>query len=157
MKRIILTAFILVFVLTAVAQTNTQEIDFLQSVYGMKKKELVAKHMKLQASQADVFWQIYDEYEISRKEIALKRLKNIEFYAETYESLSNENADELMKTTMEIKQDFIKLWTKTYKKISKSIDSVTAAQFIQAEMFFEEMIRQELYMEIPFIGEFEMN
>ena len=40
--------------------------------------------------------------------------------------------------------------------MSKSISSVTAAQFIQAEMFFENIIRQQLAMEIPMIGEFEI-
>lgn len=157
MKRFIVVSLISVLAISVTAQTDTQEIDLLQSVYGMKKKELLAKHMKLDVSKTDIFWQIYDEYEITRKEIALKRLKNIEFYAEKYENLTNEDADALMKTSMEIRQDFIKLWNKTYKKISKSIDSVTAAQFVQAEMFFEEMVRQELSMEIPFIGEFEMN
>ena len=157
MKRFIVVSLISVLAISVMAQTDTQEIDLLQIVYGMKKKELLAKHMKLDVSKTDIFWQIYDEYEITRKEIALKRLKNIEFYAEKYENLTNEDADALMKTSMEIRQDFIKLWNKTYKKISKSIDSVTAAQFVQAEMFFEEMVRQELSMEIPFIGEFEMN
>jgi hypothetical protein len=40
--------------------------------------------------------------------------------------------------------------------MSKSISPVTAAQFIQAEMFFENMVRQELSMDIPLIGEFDV-
>jgi hypothetical protein len=60
-----------------------------------------------------------------------------------------------MKASFEVNNDFIKLWEKTYKSMSKSISSVTAAQFIQAEMFFENMVRQELSMDIPLIGEFD--
>lgn len=155
MKKMILVAIITVIAFSSKAQSNTEEIDLMQSIYGMQKKELVAKHMKLETGQADIFWQIYDEYEVARKEIALKRLKNIEFYAETYENFNNADADILMKNSTAVQTGYIKLWGKTYKKISKSIDSVTAAQFIQAEMFFEDMVRQELAMEIPFIGEFE--
>jgi hypothetical protein len=155
MKKLILAALITVIAFSLKAQSNAEEIDLMQSIYGMKKKELVAKHMKLETGQADVFWQIYDEYEVARKEIALKRLNNIKFYAETYENFTNDDADILMKKSMEVQSEFIKLWNKTYKKISKSINSVTAAQFIQAEMFFEDMVRKELLMEIPFIGEFD--
>lgn len=156
MKKMILVAIISVIAFSSKAQSNAEEIDLMQSLYGMKKKELVAKHMKLETGQADIFWQIYDEYEVARKEIALKRLKNIEFYAETYENFTNEDADILMKKSTEVHNGFLKLWGKTYKKIAKSIDSVTAVQFIQAEMFFENMVRQELSMEIPFIGEFDI-
>ena len=45
---------------------SEEEIDLMQSVYGMQKKDLVAKHMKLEAGQADLFWQIYDEYEVAQ-------------------------------------------------------------------------------------------
>ncbi len=156
MKKIIVALFVIGLAVASYAQSNSEEIDLLQSVYGMKKKELVAKHMKLEVNQTDVFWQLYDEYEIARKEIAKKRLNNIEYYAEKYENMTDADADLLLKKSLEVKMDFIKLWSKTYKKMSKSINSVTAAQFIQAEMFFEEMVRQELSMEIPFIGEFEV-
>ncbi|HSH20347.1 MAG TPA: hypothetical protein VLA03_07825 [Draconibacterium sp.] len=155
MKKVILIAIIAVFSITSKAQSNVEEIDLMQSVYGMQKKDLIAKHMKLESGQADLFWQLYDEYEIARKEIGLKRVKNIELYAEKYDNLTNVDADALIKASMDVQTSFIKLWDKTYKKMAKSISSVTAAQFIQAEMFFENMVRQELLMEIPLIGEFE--
>ena len=156
MKKIVLAALIFLIVFSVNAQSNTIEIDLIQSVYGMQKQELIAKHMKLTPDQSILFWKLYNDYEISRKEIGVKRVKNIENYADKYDSLSDLDADALMKTTFEINMEFIKLWEKTYKIMSKSISSVTAAQFIQAEMFFENIIRQQLAMEIPLIGEFEV-
>jgi len=156
MKKLILVAIIAVFAITAKAQSNTEEITLMQSVYGMQKKDLIAKHMKIEAGQAELFWQMYDEYEVARKEIGLKRVKNIEMYAEKYEKLTNEDADMLIKASMGVQTSFITLWEKTYKKMAKSISPVTAAQFIQAEMFFENMVRQELSMDIPLIGEFDV-
>lgn len=156
MKKLILVAIIAVFAMKSNAQTNAEEVDLMQSVYGMQKKDLISKHMKLEASQSDLFWQLYDEYEIARKEIGLKRVKNIELYADKYDNLTNVDADAIMKASFEVNMEFVKLWEKTYKKMAKSISSVTAAQFIQAEMFFENMVRQELSMEIPLIGEFEV-
>lgn len=156
MKKLILIAIIAVFALVSKAQSNTEEITLLQSVYGMEKRDLIAKHMKINAAQSDLFWQLYDEYEIARKEIGMKRAKNIEEYAKKYENLTNEDADALVKASMEVQKGFISLWDKTYKNMAKSISPVTAAQFIQAEMFLENMVRQELAMEIPMIGEFEI-
>jgi hypothetical protein len=156
MKKLILAAIIAVFTFTSNGQSNAEEVALMQSVYGMQKKDLIAKHMKIEAGKADLFWQMYDEYEIARKEIGLKRVKNIEQYAEKYENLTGTDADALVKASMEVQKSFISLWEKTYKKMAKSISPVTAAQFIQVEMFFENMVRQELSMDIPLIGEFDV-
>jgi len=156
MKKLILLAIIAVFAMVSNAQSNAEEIALMQSVYGMQKKDLIAKHMKLEAGQADLFWQMYDEYEVARKEIGLKRVKNIEMYAEKYENLTVEDANSLIKASMDVQKGFISLWEKTYKNMSKSISPVTAAQFIQAEIFFENLVRQELSMDIPLIGEFDV-
>ncbi len=155
MKKLILVAIIAVFAIVVKAQSNVDEITLLQSVYGMEKKDLIAKHMKIDASKTDLFWQMYDEYEIARKEIGVKRVKNIELYAEKYENLTDADADAIIKASMDVQKSFISLWDKTYKKMAKSVSPATAAQFIQAEMFFENMVRQELSMDIPLIGEFE--
>lgn len=156
MKKIILVVIIATTTFVSKAQSNIDEVDLIQSVYGMQKRDLIAKHMKLTPNQSNLFWQLYEEYEISRKEIGLKRIKNIESYADKYDSLSELEADALMKTSFEVNTDFLKLWEKTYKNMSKSISSVTAVQFVQAEMFFENMVRQQLALDIPLIGEFEM-
>lgn len=155
MKKFILVAIIAVLAFGVNAQSNKEEVDLMQSVYGMQKKDLISKHMKIDAEKSDLFWKMYDEYEVARKEIGLKRVKNIELYAEKYENLTGPDADALMKASMDVQKSFISLWEKTYKSMSKSISPVTAAQFIQAEMFFENMVRQELSMDIPLIGEFD--
>lgn len=156
MKKLIFAVVFAVFAMAANAQSNAEEVALMQSVYGMQKKDSIAKHMKLEAGQAELFWQMYDEYEIARKEIGTKRVKNIVQYAEKYETLTGTDADVLVKASLDVQKSFISLWEKTYKKMAKSISPVTAAQFIQVEMFFENMVRQELSMDIPLIGEFDV-
>ncbi len=156
MKNLLLAAGFIILSFSINAQTNAEEITMVQSIYGMDKRELIAKHMKLNATQAPLFWQFYDEYEIQRKEIGQKRANNIISYADKYEQMSNEDADKLIKTSFEINSSFIQLCEVTYKKMAKSLTPVIAAQFIQAEMFIENMIRQELSLDIPLIGEIEL-
>ena len=156
MKNSIIIVCLVLFTLTAFAQNNSEETGLVKSIYGMERKDLIARHIVLDETKMDVFWQLYDEYEIERSALGLKRARNIATYASKYERLTNEDADLLMKTTFELNLNFVQLWEKTYKKMAKSISPVTAAQFIQAEMFIESMIKQELAMDIPLIGEFEM-
>lgn len=156
MKIFILAAGFIILTFGLKAQTNAEEITMVQSIYGMDKRELIAKHMKLNSNQATLFWQLYDEYEIQRKEIGQKRANNIISYADKYEQMSNEDADKLIKSSFEINLSFIQLWELTYKKMAKSLTPVIAAQFIQAEMFIENMVRQELSLDIPLIGEIEL-
>lgn len=156
MKNLLLVAGFIILTFCVNAQTDTEEITMVQSIYGMEKRELIAKHMKLNASQAQQFWQLYDEYEIQRKEIGQKRKDNIISYADKYDQLTNDEADKLIKTSFEVNLSFIQLWEVTYKKMAKSMTPVIAAQFIQAEMFIENMVRQELSLDIPLIGEIEL-
>ena len=156
MKIFLLAAGFIILSFGLKAQTNAEEITMVHSIYGMDKRELIAKHMKLNASQAPLFWQLYDEYEIQRKEIGQKRANNIISYADKYDQLTNDEADKLIRTSFEINLSFVQLWEVTYKKVAKSLTPVIAAQFIQAEMFIENMVRQELSLDIPLIGEIEL-
>jgi hypothetical protein len=156
MKKIFLAVLVVLLAFIAKSQTNKEEVVLVQSIYGMEKKDLIGKHMILEESQTDAFWQLYEEYEIERKEIGLKRAANISAYADKYENLTNEDADLLIKTSFEINLKFVQLWEKTYKKMARSLSPVTAAQFIQAEMFIENMVRQELALDIPLIGEIDL-
>ena len=47
------------------AQSATEEVDFMQSVFGMEKKALVAEFVKPNYAQKDASWQLYDEYELA--------------------------------------------------------------------------------------------
>jgi hypothetical protein len=156
MKKIFLGVLVILLAFAVKSQTINEEYALVQSIYGLEKKDLIAKHMTLEESQMDMFWQLYEEYELERKEIGLKRAVNIAAYAGKYEKLTNEDADLLMKTSFEINLKFVQLWEKTYKKMARSISPVSAAQFIQAEMFIENMVRQELALDIPLIGEIEL-
>jgi len=155
MKKIILFSICLVFAMVSKAQSNTDEIAYMQSVYGMQKKQLIAEHMKISKADSAKFWSMYDVYETSRKAIGKKRAANIEAYAKSYDNLTNEKAGTLINTSFAVYNDFGKLWKDTYTKMAKAISPVTAGKFIQVEMYLENLVRNELADEIPLIGEFE--
>lgn len=155
MKKIYLIAVCLVLAFVSKAQSDADEINFMQSTYGMQKKQLIALHMQVSKVDSAKFWALYDAYENSRKEIGKKRIANIEEYSKNYDKLTNENTGALLNKSFEVYNDFGKLWQNTYKKMAKEISPLTAGKFIQVEMYLENLIRNELSAEIPLIGEFE--
>jgi hypothetical protein len=156
MKKLFLLAISIVFAIASQAQTNKDEVALVQSAFGMTKQQMVKDFMKFSESEAKVFWPIYDEYEAARKEMGKKRIANISDYADNYTKLTDTKATELMNKSFGIQGEFAKLQQKTFKKLSKSLTPLRAAQFTMFESYVENSIRTELLDEIPLIGEFDV-
>jgi hypothetical protein len=154
MKKIILAAvFMTTMTFMASSQTNTEEIDYIQSIFGMAKKSIVQGFIDLESFPEDEFWQLYDEYESARKEFGKKRLKLLDSYANDYMTMDDEKTDEIIKSMTIQKKNLDKLIVKYYKKMKKSVGSKPAAQFYQLENYFLSAIRLTILENIPFIGE----
>ena len=73
MKKAILLSAFLMGAMILKAQPTTDEINLIQSAYGMEKRAIVEQAMKLTETEAAGFWKIYEEYEVSRKDYGKKR------------------------------------------------------------------------------------
>jgi len=156
MKKVFLLAISIVFAIASQAQTNTDEVALVQSAFGMTKQQMVKDFMKLSETEATAFWPIYDEYEAARKEMGKKRIANISDYADNYAKLTDDKAAELINKSFSIQGEFAKLQQKTFKKLSKSLSPLRAAQFTMFESYIETSIRTEIMDEVPLIGEFDV-
>lgn len=138
---------------TANAQSNKEETDFMQSIFGMEKKVIVADFLKIDSSNP--FWALYDEYETKRKELGKDRLNALTEYVEKYDKLTDENYDKVVATMISNRKGNDKLIDTYYKKIKKVSGSKVAAQFFQLENYFLGEIRSTVMKGIPYIGEFD--
>jgi hypothetical protein len=154
-KLLVVTLSAVIFSLGLHAQSNKEEIEFFQSVFGMEKKAIVAEFVQAEGEPGEAFWTLYDQYETERKELGLNRLDLINEYATNYSALSNEKMDELVTRMIKQKSSTDKLVNKYYKKIKSASGSKVAAQFFQIENYFISAIRLSIYENIPFIGELE--
>ena len=132
------------------AQSAKEEVDFMQSVFGMEKKALVADFVKPSDAQKDAFWQLYDEYEMARKELGKKRIELLLKYEENFDNLSNEIAADLLKEILALTNKNDKLVASYVKKVAKATDPVVAMQFHQIEMYVMSEIRLALSEGLPF-------
>lgn len=134
------------------AQSNKEETDYYQSIFGMEKKAIVADFLDISSDNS--FWTIYDEYETERKELGKRRLTQLSNYVANYDNLSEAQYDEVVTNMISLRNKTDKLMDKYYKKIKKASGSKIAAQFFQLEGYFLTQIRAAIFEEIPYIGEF---
>ncbi|MFZ2906671.1 MAG: hypothetical protein WAZ98_10755 [Cyclobacteriaceae bacterium] len=143
------------FSTAAIAQSNKEDIDFIQSIYGKGKKEIVAEFIKLEGAQKDAFWKLYDEYETKRKALGQKRVAVLEKYAANYGSMDDAALSQNIKETAALGMQTDKLISTYHKKIEKAAGAKAAAQFFQIEVYLLSSIRAAILESIPFIGELD--
>jgi hypothetical protein len=131
------------------AQSAKEEVDFMQSLFGMEKKALVTEFVRPDAAQKDAFWQLYDEYETARKELGKKRIGLLLKYEENFDNLNNELAGDLLKEILALQKQNDKLLASYVKKVRKASSPVTAMQFHQIEMYILSEIRVALAGGLP--------
>ena len=152
MKKVLVILFAVVVTGLASAQSNKEEVDYIQSVFGMGKKALVSDFMNLEGTKADAFWKLYDEYETQRKTLGQKRIELLDQYAAHYDDMSAEMADKWMADVIKLGQSTDKLLVSYYKKIKKVTDPITALKFYHVESYILNSIRQTISSELPFVN-----
>ena len=120
----------------------------------MEKQAIVESFMDLSEAQAAVFWPEYEAYEVKRKELGREKVKILNDYASNYGSMTGENATDLIHSAAANNIAMQKLMKKTFNKLSRSLDPLTAAKFIQVENYFIVMIQMSIQESLPFIDEF---
>jgi hypothetical protein len=138
---------------SSIAQSNKEEVDLLQSVFGMEKKAFVAEFIQAEGEQSETFWTLYDEYETKRKELGKRRIALLNTYAESYDSLDDIKTGEILSEMMSLQAATDKLLSTYAKKIRKDVNVKAAAQFYQIEGYILSKTRTTILENIPVIGD----
>jgi hypothetical protein len=154
MKKMIAAIYLMLTSVILCAQSN-DDVNLVQSLWGMEKRAIVEEYMDLSPAEETAFWSEYEAYEASRKELGKERIAIISEYVGSFDDLNNEKATDLMSKAIANNIAIQKLAKKTFKKMSKSVSPVKAAQFIQLENYFITSIQMYLQETLPFIGELE--
>ena len=155
MKKLIVIAIGFLLSTGLLAQSNKEDVDLIQSIFGKEKKELVNAYMTIPEAQSAKFWALYDQYETARKKLGQERIKLIEDYANNYEKLDNKKASELVTKKLAWADKYTKLQQTYFTKFTAIIGGLQAAKFIQLEDYIESCIRVSIQEEIPFIDQLD--
>jgi hypothetical protein len=149
MKRINLLLSVLFIGTLVHAQSNKEEVELVQSAFGMEKKAMVQEFVKVDPAQKDAFWMLYDEYETARKDLGKERIRLLNQYAENYTKLTNESAEVWTKEVMDLGKKTDALLYSYYNKIKKVTNPVVALQFFQVESYILSGIRLSILESLP--------
>lgn len=150
MKRLSIILILSLAFISINAQTSNEEIDYVQAIFGMEKRAAVKEFIELSNAEATAFWKNYDAFEITRKEMGKERIELLDKFVLEYESMTDQESIEWMKSVMSLRARNEKLIEKYYKKIAKECSPVIAMQFYQLESYVLAGIRFQILENVPF-------
>lgn len=151
MKKLLSIVSVILISTAIYAQSENDYLELARDVLKTEKKAVIAEVMQLTEAESTPFWELYNEYQGKLYLVANKRIAIIKDYAEHFETLTDEKADELWLGALAHSQEVLKLEKQYYKKFKKILPAGKAARFFQAENKIETMIDAQLALEIPLI------
>lgn len=150
MKRLTVFLTFLMGITSLYAQTKSEEIEYVQAIFGMEKRAAVKEFIVLPDAESEAFWKNYDAYEITRKELGKERIVLLDKFILEYERMTNQESTEWMKSVISLRKRNEKLIEKYYKILVKECSPVIAMQFYQLESYVLAGIRFQILENAPF-------
>ena len=151
MRRIILAITLVLFAFLTQAQSSDDYIELARDILKTEKKAAIAEGMELSDTEITPFWELYNEYNSKLSQTQNQRVALIKNFAENYETMNDEKADELMKSFFKYQQEIIKLKKSYYSRFKKILPSAKASRYFQLENKIQALVDAELAMQIPLI------
>ncbi len=131
------------------AQEFETEIELIESLLGKAKKDFIADNITIPSFLDSEFWNLYNAYEVKRKQLARERVKLIGQYVFLYSEGENDDQGKFMNQVHKLNRQAEKNIKQTYKKIAKKVSPTTAMQFFQIEEYIRNAINYKLYENLP--------
>jgi hypothetical protein len=106
-------------------------IELLRSDVQTQATAIIAEVMQFSDDDAAMFWPIYREFELELSKIGDQRVALILKYADNYNNMTDEVADQLGQGVFQLEQARHDLKVKYYGRIKNALTATTATRFIQ--------------------------
>src|SRR6478735_5728118 len=101
MKQVLLLSTLTLMILSSFAQSNKEDLEMIQAMYGKEKKAIAAEFIvPPDEAKKKAFWDLYDSYETKRKALGQKRVAILDTYVSAYDTINNKNIDDIMTQSM---------------------------------------------------------
>lgn len=127
--------------------------DLLRANVRQQKAEMLGAVMQLSAADAAKFWPIYEQYDQELAKLNDQRVANIQEYANTYDQMTDEKADELVQKALSYRKQRSELVAKYYESVKQALGGITAARFIQVEDQLLLIIDLQIDSSLPIVGQ----
>jgi polyhydroxyalkanoate synthesis regulator phasin len=107
--------------------------------------------MLLTNSEAAQFWPLYDRYRAEREKLGDRKVRLITDFLAKRDSMSEEDAENLIDEAMSIDNDKNEVKEKYVAKMMKVLSARTVARFFQIDQKLDAVVDMELAARIPLI------
>jgi hypothetical protein len=133
---------------TANAITD-QQLALLRSDIRSIKKQLIAANLQLTDSEPTKFWQVYEQYSAETEKINDTRVAIIKEYSDEYGTLTDDQADNLIRRWLDADIDQTKLRQRYVAIFRQILPGKKAATFFQLDRRISTMIDVQLTSQLP--------
>jgi hypothetical protein len=128
-----------------------QEIELMRQDVRSQKKQIVAANLELTDAEATKFWPVYDAYAADATKIGDARLAIIKEYAQSYNTLTDAQAKDLIKRWAATDQQAQNLVMQYIPKFEAVLPGKKAAIFFQINHRLDLLIDLQLASSIPLV------
>ncbi len=153
MRRFVIAFALLLLARTAPAQD--QYLELARQDLKTQKVALVTEAMQLTEAQSEPFWKVYRDYDYELAKIGDNRLALLKEYANTYETMTDEKANELAIWSMKADMDRLQLREKYYGVMSEQLSPTIATRWMQVERQIATLMDLQIAAQIPLIQKAE--
>lgn len=119
------------------SDVRTQKVAIITEVVGFTEQEDKA------------FWPIYREYDAEMSKVGDQRVANIEDYAHSFSSLSDDAADRIARKALDLEAQRQAIKTKYYDRFAKALSPRTALRVMQVEQQLLLLIDLQIASSLP--------
>ena len=126
-----------------------QQVVLMHRQIDSMKRQLIAANVTLTDTEATKFWPVYEQYSAELKKITYTKNALINEYAEEYGSLTDEQADSLIRRWLDSDIAAFELRRKYLPIFRKVLPGKVTATFFQVEHRINAMIDLQLTSQLP--------
>ena len=151
MKRILIFAAVFILVAAPAMAQVSDMVELTRTVLRSEKKVVFAENMWLTDGEGTAFWPVYNEYEAELSKINDRVLKLLKDYADTFDTLTDAQAKEIVNETFDIREKKLSLRKSYAKKFAKVIPQKKVFRFFQLEYAIEALVNFSIAADLPYM------
>ncbi len=134
------------------AQSATDEIELIRVIIEAERKVVVATNMNLSDAESEAFWPVYNQFEAAVRAVNDKRVKVLTQLARDFETLTDEQAVDLLEEHFKFQQERVKVRKSYMKKFKKVLSGKQLARFYQIDGKIDTIIDFDIARAVPLVN-----
>ena len=126
-------------------------MEMLRSDIRTEKVAVIKQAMQFTHDEDVAFWPIYREYEVELTRLNDDLVKLVETYANVYDKLTAETANDLVVKSLDIESRRTALKQKYFAKFKGAVTPRTAARFMQVENQIQLLLDLQIAASLPLL------